>query len=241
MARIGGLTRLAIAVALWVTAHAANAGLVTLVGNSINYVYDDSQTALALFGAPRIVGDAIRFLPGQFRSQSLNNAGTITADAEFIFSSVYSQDGSGLNGVNVSEFGDYRVINAGSAGAELELTVADNTFSQSASTGQSFTDSVDSVGLQLFELNAGLDLETAFSDPTNDINVTISNILTATSAGIGEGAWIQKKLAFAAVTSTGIPVEPRPPTEVVPAPGVLALFGAGLLALGGVRRRNRPV
>jgi hypothetical protein len=236
-----GWARLGLAAGLWLVAHAANAGLVTLVGGSINYVYDDSQVALELFGTPRIVGDGIAFRPGSFRAQSLNGAGSDTATAEFLFSSVYSRDGSALGGVGILEFGDYELIRGGSVGAELELTVRDNISGNSAAAGESFSDNVVLGSLQFWDMTVGLDAGSVFNAPTNDISLAIRNTLTASSGALAEGAWIQKKLAFATVINTGIPIGPNPPTEEVPAPGVLALFGLGLLTLGGVRRRSRPV
>lgn len=233
--------RIAIVAGLCLGAHAANAGLVTLVGNSINYVYEDTQAAVAVWGAPRVVGDAVRFLPGQHRAEALNGFGSDTADMNFIFSSVYTQDGSGLGSVSGFEFGDYRIIGAGTVSAEFELTIADNNSADTATSTDSIADSASVNSLQFFGLNTGLNLASVFSGATNDISLTIDSLLTATSSGLGEGAFIQQKFSFVAAKSTGIPVGPNLPAEVVPSPGVLSLFGVGLLALSGVRARSRPL
>lgn len=215
----------------------ANATPVTLIGDTVNYVYDDSQAALALFGQPAIVGDTVRFVPFSFRSQSLNGVGLVRSEAEFVFSSVYSQDGTGLGEIGVLELGDYEILQGGSVAADLLLTVADNNSSESASVGDSLSDSGHSGSIQRWDLSAMLDAESVFSFATNNISVTLRNIVDATTDISGELAWIQKKVAFAAV-GIGSGSAPNPPTEVVPVPGVLWLYGLGLLAMAAVRRRR---
>lgn len=224
------------AAGLYCVALTANAALVTLVGDTINYEYEDSQAAMTLFGQPVIVGDAVRFLPFTYRAQSLDGAGAASADAEFIFSSVYSQDGTSLGGISVFEFGDYEISNGGSVSGEILLTVEDNISGESAMAGQSFSDNVNLGSLQLWSLTTGLDAETVFSALTDNISLAIHNTLTATSDALGDVSWIQTKMAFAAVSKGSGTV--NPPTEVVPVPGVVWLFGAGLLALGSTRRKK---
>ncbi len=68
------------------------AATVQLVGTNVNYEYDDvvNSTALTWFGTPTIIGDTVSFLPPNFRAESGNGVGVVTAAANFIFDRVYS-------------------------------------------------------------------------------------------------------------------------------------------------------
>lgn len=43
--------------------HCCQAAQVDLSGTTVRYLYDDTQPALALLGAPSLLGDTLRFLP----------------------------------------------------------------------------------------------------------------------------------------------------------------------------------
>lgn len=225
------------AAGLWCAALTVNATPVTLIGDTINYVYDDSQVALAVFGTPTISGDAIRFTPSTFRAESLNGAGTDSVMAEFVFSRVYSQAGTDLGLFEAFEFGDYEIIGDGAINAELLLTLGNNRTSESSFIAASLGDSGSTGNLQFWDLAASLDPAAIFSAATDDIAVTIRNTLSATTGPSGGAAWIQKKFAFGfASQGTGTPV--TPPSEVVPAPGVAWLIMSGLVLLGFSRHRQ---
>jgi len=205
----------------------ANAASITLVGDTVNYVYDDAQAAVGLFGLPTIVGDVVRFTPPSFRAESTNGAGIVNTSANFIFSSVYSTNGFDLAEIRVIEDGDYDITGGDSVKAALRLTISNNDdvleFTNSLVT---FNAAGDSGGPGNWGLSTALDPQTEFGSPITDIEVSIQNTLTASTDALGESAWIQKKLSFVASTT------------VVPVPAAAWLFGSALLGLGLVKRRK---
>lgn len=219
----------------------AQAAQVTLVGDTINYVYDDSQDAIALFGTPTIVGDVVVFTPSSFSALSENGAGTVTTTATFIFDRVYHQGGLALQTLNVSEEGDYFINGDGEVSVDLFLQGVTNPGGGTLGSGNSiasWSSDVDTGGALTTwgYVNGSLDTTTFTSPPfagatpsgdQTDIKVSIQNTLRATTAGdLTSDAFIQKKLNFVAVAA-------------VPVPAAVWLFGSALLGLLAVgRRRN---
>lgn len=219
---------------------------VTLVGDTINYEYDDAQAALGLFGVPTIVGDTVRFLPPSFRAESvypLGGTGTLTdiTTAYFLFDRVYSQDEPGHEGhghgppeiveLLVQERGDYEITNGDSVSGDLYLLASSNVdLSDFVDGTDSFDASGDSGGLQIWNMGVSILPADAFLDSANDMAVGIQNTLTATTDASGETAWIQKKIFLTAGTAPIVPV---------PVPAAVWLFGSGLLGLVGIARRRK--
>jgi len=205
----------------------AFAATVTLPGNTITYEYDDvvNAGALALFGAPSVVGDDLRFLPPSFRAESIGGAGADIVSANFIFSSIRSNTGADLMTIDVIEFGDYRIINGDAVGADVVLTFSNNNdFTEFASASDAFDAAGDSGGLQTWLMQAGLHPGSVFNSAANDVALSLQNTLTATTNAAGETAWIQKKITVVAST--------------VPVPAAVWLFGSALGLLGWRRRRT---
>lgn len=226
MAKANKFTSTACALLLAATAVSVQSAPVTLVGDTVSYVYDDSQGALALFGTPTIDGDIVRFVPPSFRAESLDGAGLDVATANFIFSSVYSHNGSDLAGIQVFEFGDYEITNGDAVSADVLLTASNNNdFTEVTSDQDSFNAAGGSTGLQTWTMSASIDPAAAFDSAANDILLTIQNTLTATTDAAGEASWIQKKLNFVAVSQ-------------VPIPAAGWLFGSALLGMVGIARRK---
>lgn len=223
----------------------AHAAQITLVGDTINYVYDDSQAALAYYGAPTIVGDTVVFTPdASFSALSENGAGTVTTTSTFIFDSVYHQDGLALQTLEVSESGDYFINGNGEVSVDLYLQGVTNAGGGTLGSGSSlasWTTDVDTSGALTTwgTIDGSLDT-TSFTSPgflgggpagpQTDIKVSIQNTLRAETAGDGASdAFVQKKLNFTAVAA-------------VPVPAAVWLFGSALLGLLAVgRRRSAPL
>ena len=219
------------------------AATVTLTGDTVVYEYDDQQAALALFGAPTIIGDGVRFLPQSFRAQSNEGIGSTTGTnidlvtANFVFDRVYTKNGNSIQTIAVGEFGDYDISGGDSVSAALLLTVANNAvvwdFKSDDNPVPEFNASGDSGGPQTWELSALIDPLTELLFAPNDVGVTIQNTLTAITDESGETAWIQKKLTFIASADSDV----APPE--IPIPAAAWLFGSALLGLVGVARKKR--
>lgn len=205
----------------------AIAATITLIGDTINYEYDDvaNAAALALFGTPTIVGDQVRFLPPAFRAESVDGAGSDVVSANFVFSRIYSQGGADIMSISIVEFGDYEIINGDSVGADILMTISNNNdYLDFANASDSFDATGDSAGLQTWLMQVALDPEVEFASVANDIAVSIQNTLVATTDAFGETAWIQKKITVVAST--------------VPVPGAVWLLGSALGVLGWLRRKT---
>ena len=208
------------------------AALVTLNGSAIKYEYEDTQAAIATFGTPTLIGNEIRFTPPSFRAESINGAGIVSIDANFIFSRVYSTNKKAITELKVVEFGDYEITNGDNVSADLLFSVFNNNnVIEFASDSQSFNASGDSAGLQTWLMTATVNPILEFSPIANDMAISIQNTLTATTNAVGELAWIQKKLTFVATT------EPLDPAEV-PVPALAWLFGFALLGVAGIKRKK---
>ena len=81
MVKSGRLLSLGLAAVVAAPAHAT---LVTLSGSSVDFIIDDTQPGLALYGLPTVAGDSLLFFPSQFRAQSNNGAGTLGVDATIV-------------------------------------------------------------------------------------------------------------------------------------------------------------
>jgi hypothetical protein len=212
--------------AFLVSAQTVSAASVTQCGPTICYKYDNTQAAVAEFGQPTFVGDAVRFLPPSFRAQSDDGAGFDTATANFIFDDVYTKSGADIGFIFVREAGDYEITNGDSVSADLFLQVSSNVdlFDYASSTS-SFDASGDSGGLQRWQLDGSLTPEQDFFfGAANSMSLNIQNTLQAYTDANGESAWIQKKITLV--------------VSEVPVPAAVWLFGSALAGLGWMRRRR---
>jgi len=225
--------RYLVAIGLWVLASSAQAGLITLVGDTVTYEYDDAQAGIALFGAPLIVGDIVYFTPTTFRAESVGTGLTDTVYAEFVFSSVYTNDTGLIGLVQVYEAGDYGLANDGEISAAVQLEVESNGFPGSISATNATFDTGDYDSAQFFELSGEVNAAADLPFPSADVSIVLRNELVATSAGTSSVAWVQKK--FVALTAGEGDFNFSPPVDV-PAPHVLMLMGLGLALIR--HRRN---
>lgn len=211
---------------------AAPVGAMTLdCGPNVCYEYDETQGAVALFGLPTRVGDAMHFLPPSFLAESANGAGTVTVSGTFVFSRVYTVAGGAIDAVIVEEEGDYEVVGAGSVNATLGLQVDSNLVgTDTTSTSSVFSQVGDSGGPDIWTVSAFRWPETAFAGPSSDLEVSVTNILEAVSSASGQYAFIQKKFTMQ--------TQWLPDEQVVPVPAAAWLMGSALAGLAALRRRS---
>jgi hypothetical protein len=204
-----------------------SAASVTQCGPNICYAYDDAQTAVGLYGTPTLVGDALRFLPEDFRAQSDDGQGLVSTTASFFFDNVYSVNPNEfIKEIQIYEFGDYEVTNGDSVSDELTLDAVNNLGAGAASGSELFGAGSHgaSTGIQNWQIENTLDVNSEFM--TNSLNLTVTNLLQASTDVTGESAWIQKKVEIQAVAA-------------VPLPAGAWLMISALGAVGGWARRNK--
>lgn len=202
---------------------------VALQGDNVVYEYDTvvNGDSLLLFGTPAIVGDTVRFVPPQFRSESLNGVGIDSAAAEFIFDRIYAVDGREIGGVSYTEVGDYEITGSGSIQVELFISIVNNSNSdESLEDEQMVAANGGSTGLQAWQIDSSLMPAMAMAGSAHDIGISIRNILTANSGAPGDAAWVQKKLLLLTATPVNVPL---------PATAWMFLSGLGLFVTA--RRR----
>lgn len=203
-------------------------------GPTICYVWDDEQLAIDSLGDPMIAGDQAFFTPANFRAESANGTPAIDIEsANFIFSKIYSHDGSEAEGsgleiglITVEESGDYRIDGGDSVDVTLRLQATNLASAEMTTVTEIFAATADTGGLSPeWELMAMIDPTVSFVEFANRINLGVQNTLTASTDADGEFAFIQKK--FVLTVST-----------VVPVPAAVWLFASGLGLLGWLRRRS---
>lgn len=201
----------------------AAAASITACGPTVCYEYDDAQAAVSLTGLPVLVGDDMQFMPTSFLASS-NGAGFVTKVANFVFDRVWTPGKQEIVSLTTVEEFDYEIVNGGDVRATLYMQARSNHVSSDGiSQIWSLPIAGDSGGPQITSLTGSLLPAADFTQPADDMRVSIQNTLRA-NAGNGELAWIQKKFTLV--------------TTVVPVPATVWLLGSGLGVLGFLRRRR---
>lgn len=204
----------------------------TLAGPSITWVFDVNTQDFAgqKFGAPTLVGDAVRFLPTTFLADSLNGAGAASTSRFFVFDRVFSNAGLEIASITTVERGDYFIINGVSVSAQLYTQIANNninfpldfaTDTQSLGTVTAPTNGVAT----LWSLTGTVTPAASFAGYASDVSFGIQNTLQALTSSPASEAFIQKKFSIDVVAT-------------VPVPAAVWLFGSSLGLLGLARRRK---
>jgi hypothetical protein len=203
---------------------------VTLAGNTVDYSFDVTQ--LGLFGQARVSGDTLYFTPVGFDAKSFNGSGFALANATMNIE-VTAHDGWSFAGMGLTERGDYLLLGAGSTAAvsgqirafDIAHPLADLTAGISASTP------LDLAGLPTrnWQADAALDLS-AWHD-ARTVNVTVQNLLLASTSAASSLAFVEKK--FVGLTPFTVAVTPVPEAET----WTMMLAGLGLMGWATLRRR----
>ncbi|WP_297527685.1 VPLPA-CTERM sorting domain-containing protein [Thiohalobacter sp.] len=214
-------------------------GLTVLEGSTVCFVYDPANVD-PLFGTLQVSGDNVFVTPTSFKAESTDAQGTVVTSATGTIQ-VVAKPGYVLDAINVGEIGDYRMVGGTGTGVDVDgwLRVFD-WFDPTPFFGTEETATLAISGdltiadgnLHNWTGQGGFDLTTPTWDGRDHVGLTLQNTLTAISTVSGESAMIQKKAVGSEITVSVAT------TAVVPLPGALWLFGAGLAGLVGVARRR---
>jgi len=224
--------KLAAAALLLGISASGQATTVTLFGTDVSFTFDDAT----LFGPGIVVGNSLVFQPTNFKAESLNGAGAVTASETLIIDVMATTPGYDITSLAMQEQGDYKrkgveasVAASGRLGVTsttvncgVILPCNDASIFNVAGLGDTGGATVAWSG----GTSVNLADTTGWGSDTS-LQISFQNNLSATTLNNGEEAFIQKKLG-----GVGLIVNP------VPVPAALWLFGSGLLALAGVSRRR---
>lgn len=207
---------------------AAYAASVTLAGNNVDFTFDD--TLMGLFGQPKITGDTLFFTPVNFEAQSLNGAGyAFTNDTINI--TVTAHSGWTFDSVNLLERGDYLLLGSGStADIAGQLRVFDTAMPLTDLTASiTSTSPLNMAGVPTKNWNAGASIDVSAWNTATTLNVTVENLLLASTSSPASLAFVEKKFAGLSLITT-----PVPEAETY----TMMLAGLGLIGFMVSRRKR---
>ena len=211
----------------------AFAAPVTLSGSTVDYTFDD--TLLGLFGPASLSGDTLYFTPVNFQAQSLNGSGYALTNSTMNIE-VSAHDGWSFSSMALAEQGDYLLLGGAStadvAGQIRIRDVADPVTNMTASIVSSVP--LDHSGRPTTNWDAGATVDLSAWNGTEAVNVTVQNLLLASTTGASSLAFVEKK--FVGLTPTMAAISPVPEAETY----AMLLAGLGLIGWKIGRRRTAP-
>jgi hypothetical protein len=214
----------------------ALADVQTLVGTNVTFQYDDDL--LGLYGTPTVAGNSLIFTPTTFNVQSTNGQGIVQTSST-VNVQIFANAGFNFPAVMLEESGDYALIGSDAqvaVGGQIRaydllnplpnsLHLTDNIV---ASAPLTTTTSLAPYSTTNWNASASLVLPTAWS--AGGVNLTIENILLASTSFAGSSAFLEKKFLGTAVVITAVPEAQT---------YGMMLAGLGLVGwMAGRRRRN---
>jgi hypothetical protein len=211
-----------------------------IFGTDFNVIYDPST--LGLFGTLSLVGNTLEFTPNNFKALSTNGQGVTTPTGGATTASdiqLVANPGFQFGGLQLTEFGDYLLQGTGSSvslSGELIAFDGDATGNPIATYTTGTITPNPSLPLNLntgtsqnWSGSAAITNATspvggggAWLSGATTIDLSIENLLSASTVAANSEALIEKKAAFGGVGLTVTPV-PVPPSVWLLAPGVLGL------------------
>lgn len=186
----------------------ALAAIQTLTGTNLTYVFDDSL--MGLYGMPTLSGDSLVFTPTSFIAQSTNGQGIVMTSST-INVKVYANSNYSFSTLSLKEMGDYSLIGSDAqvaVGGQIRAFDLANALSPqltdsiTANAPLNVTTTLGSYQTTNWEANAAVAIPANWS---NGVNLTIQNILLASTTQVGSAAFIQKKFVGTAVILAPVP------------------------------------
>ena len=207
-------------------------GMLTLHGTDLDYVLDPA--ALSSFGKASVAGDTLFFTPTGFKVQSSNGSGYNLASATLNITLV-AHEGQDFGSLGLIEKGDYLLLGAGgSVGVSGQIRAFDLAAPLADQTASILpVGAMTTTGLPSVNWQAGATLDLSALQSAQSINLTMENLLLASTTTNASLAFAEKK--FVGLT----PVMFSEKISPVPEPQVYASMLAGLGLIGfGMRRRK---
>ena len=189
------------------------AASVTVAGNTVSFTFDSALTGL--FGAPTVVGDSIYFTPTSFKALSSNRERFDFTSQTFNIA-VSANAGYEVAGASLAEQGDYYIIGRGhgrhdhhdrfarvAVGGKFimrDLEAPAHKVSSSIFADAPLTDTTSLGHFDTSEWAASANLAVPASWGGADgivsgVNLTLQNLLIASSFSCASSAFIEKKFA----------------------------------------------
>jgi hypothetical protein len=210
----------------------------TLVGTNVTYVFDDAL--MGLYGTPILSGDSLVFTPINFKAQSTNGQGIVQTSST-INVQVYTNANYNFSAFNLTELGDYSLIGSDAqvaVGGQIRMFDLTNppppaanqlTDPITVTSPLTVTTSIANYQTTNWQANAAIAVPTNWG---NGVNLTIENILLASTTQLGSAAFVEKKFVGNSVILT-----PVPEAETY----AMMLAGLGLVGFMARRRTSMSV
>jgi hypothetical protein len=205
---------------------------VTLVGNTIDFTFDDAM--LGLFGQANVSGNTLYFTPIGFQAKSLNGAGyALTNDT--INVKVAAHPGWSFSNIDLTEKGDYLLLGSGStADVAGQMRVFDLAHPLTDVTASILpTHPLNLMSAPTHNWIAGATTDLSAWGKTQAVNVTVENLLLASTSAMSSLAFVEKK--FVGLTPVMTAISPVPEADTY----AMMLAGLGLVGWSTVCRRTR--
>jgi hypothetical protein len=205
----------------------AHAVPVTVSGTDFDFTYDDSL--VGLFGQPTVSGDTLYFTPTDFKAQSANGSGYTVASGT-VNIVVTAHSGQSFGNVSLAERGDYLLLGSGSS---VDVTGQVRAFDTSMplndlTASVTPTSPLTMTGTPAQNWNANASLNVASWSSATKLNITLENLLLASTSSPNSLAFVEKKFAGLTIT-TAVPEAQT---------SSMLLAGLGLTAFIVARRRK---
>jgi hypothetical protein len=216
-----------------------------LFGTAFDVIYDPST--LGLFGSLSLVGNTLEFTPNNFIAVSQNGQGVVTPTGATTASGIQliANPGYNFSLLQLTELGDYQLSGAGSSVSLSGELIAFDGDASADPVGTYTTSQINATGplnvmtglsnTQNWTATAAINNSTTTvggSGPwlsgATTVDLSIENLLSASTTEADSEALIQKKGEFGGVGMTA---------STVPVPGAAWLLGGALLMLVGFRKQ----
>jgi PEP-CTERM putative exosortase interaction domain len=200
---------------------------VTVSGTNYDFTYDDSL--VGLFGQPTVSGDTLYFTPTDFKSQSSNGAGYV-ATTGTVNIVVTAHAGQSFGSVDLAERGDYLLLGSGSsADVTGQVRVFDTAMPLVDMTSVVTPNSpLTMVGTPAQNWSANASANVSGWTSATQLNITLENLLLASTSSANSFAFVEKKFAGLTITT------PVPEAQT----SSMLLAGLGLIGFVVARRRK---